>query len=272
MSATDGFAVVPREILFDPTLSANAKLTYAALSSHANRYAQAWPSRQTLADELGISESSVKRAVKELADANVITVRGRARSDGGQTSNVYTLAGSEGPTPRVTQTRGPGSQGPTNENHLNENQGSISPTPHVIEPLEWTVEDETTYAPAFTNPDLALVVKRQIGKDMSANAIMFEQAWISWPRKVAKAAAALEFERQVKAGYSAAMIASRIVEHAKAYATFPPEEEQFIPHLRTWLHQRRWEDDPPKPRATKRSRDEQNIEVLSEWIDQGDDE
>lgn len=80
---------------------------------------------------------------------------------------------------------------------------------------------------------------------------MFADFWAHYPRKVGKGAAAKAFAKAVKAngpepiraGYKRALA---------AWATWPPDDRQFIPHPATWLNQERWCDEP-EPHVTKLS-------------------
>jgi DNA-binding transcriptional ArsR family regulator len=65
---------------------------YMALSRYTNRDAKSWPSVKTIADKLGISKPTVKRALRALEECGLIAVD-RPSSDGlgHQQTNVYTL-------------------------------------------------------------------------------------------------------------------------------------------------------------------------------------
>ena len=66
------FAPIPLKIMRRTDLSANAKLLYARLVLFVGENDTAWPSRETLANELGIHLASVKRALNELSLAGLI--------------------------------------------------------------------------------------------------------------------------------------------------------------------------------------------------------
>lgn len=84
-----GYAIIPRWLLYSTAVSPHAKLTYVTIQSHVNAHATAWPTRATIAEESGMSDSTVKRAIRELEDLGVIEVRRRKLPNGRQTSNVY---------------------------------------------------------------------------------------------------------------------------------------------------------------------------------------
>ena len=64
--------------------------------------------------------------------------------------------------------------------------------------------------------------------------------WKAYPRKVAKGAAEKAFARV--AVEAAVLIAA--IERQKQSDQWTRDGGQFIPHPATWLHQRRWEDEP----------------------------
>lgn len=66
------FAPIPLKIMRRTDLSANAKLLYARLILFVGENDTAWPSRETLANELGIHLASVKRAINELSLVGLI--------------------------------------------------------------------------------------------------------------------------------------------------------------------------------------------------------
>lgn len=63
---------------------------YAVLVRFANRDGECHPARETIAQRLNISVSTVKRAIKELEGAGLIAVTGRGDGEL-QISNLYTL-------------------------------------------------------------------------------------------------------------------------------------------------------------------------------------
>jgi hypothetical protein len=68
-----------------------ALAVYNLLARRANDDDLAWPGKGSIADELGISKSQVKRAIRALAEYSIINVERRQRMGGSWSSNVYTL-------------------------------------------------------------------------------------------------------------------------------------------------------------------------------------
>jgi len=87
---THGFGIIPNWLVRESTVSAYALLVYVALTSRTNRNGDCWPKMRTIAKEARCSQSTARRAIKELCDVGIISVTTRSRaSDGGQTSNIY---------------------------------------------------------------------------------------------------------------------------------------------------------------------------------------
>jgi hypothetical protein len=82
-----GFTQVPNFILTNKDLSVGAKLYYAMLLKYAREKDYCFPGQQTLAEDMGSSERSVRTYQKELEDADLLEVTQRGL---GQTS-IYKL-------------------------------------------------------------------------------------------------------------------------------------------------------------------------------------
>ena len=69
-----GFTQVPNFILTNKELSVGAKLYYAMLLKYAREKDYCFPGQQTLAEDMGSSERSVRTYQKELEDAKFLEV------------------------------------------------------------------------------------------------------------------------------------------------------------------------------------------------------
>lgn len=80
---------------FDPIyhsdLSHRARAVYMCLRDHADSEGKCWPGIKTIARELNLSRSTVKRALEDLYQAKLVVKESRKRDNGGVTSNLYTL-------------------------------------------------------------------------------------------------------------------------------------------------------------------------------------
>lgn len=81
------YTQIPNYILRDTRLTSTAFRLYAALASYANAEKVCWPGQQRLAQDLGVSERTIRVRLKELEEAGYITIRRRGR----QQTNVYCL-------------------------------------------------------------------------------------------------------------------------------------------------------------------------------------
>ena len=90
--------------IYNSNLSHRAKSVYMYLKDRADSEGRCWPAIRTIALELGLSRSTVKRALDELVEAGYIIKQARfdERKNGGQTSNLYTLC-SDAPQPPVPE-------------------------------------------------------------------------------------------------------------------------------------------------------------------------
>lgn len=69
-----GFAVIPNWLLRSENVSPHAKMLYLHLSSRVDEHGVCWPSQRRLADESGMSERQVQRALSELKNFGIVRV------------------------------------------------------------------------------------------------------------------------------------------------------------------------------------------------------
>ena len=77
--------------LYQTDLPHRAKLVYIYLHDRMDSEKKAWPGLGTIAKDLSISRSTVKRAVKDLEQAGLIRKEPHFRENGSATSNRYYL-------------------------------------------------------------------------------------------------------------------------------------------------------------------------------------
>ncbi len=82
-----GWTGVPNFILESDQISVGAKLTYAMLLKYAREMDACFPGQKRLAQDIGVVERSVRSWLKELAKAELVTVKRRGQGR----SNVYTV-------------------------------------------------------------------------------------------------------------------------------------------------------------------------------------
>ena len=68
-----------------------AKSVYIYLADRANKNGECWPAIPTIARELKLSQSTVRRALQDLRKAGLLETEQRYRKHGGKSSLLYTL-------------------------------------------------------------------------------------------------------------------------------------------------------------------------------------
>lgn len=77
--------------LYCTELPHRAKLVYIYLHDRMDKERKTWPGINTIAKDLSVSRSTVKRAIKDLEKAKLIRKEPRFRDNGSATSNRYYL-------------------------------------------------------------------------------------------------------------------------------------------------------------------------------------
>lgn len=77
--------------LYCMDLPHRAKLVYLYLYDRKNKDNVTWPGLNTIARELSLSRSTVKRAIHDLEQANLVRKEAHYRQNGSATSNRYYL-------------------------------------------------------------------------------------------------------------------------------------------------------------------------------------
>lgn len=78
-------------IYADNSISCHATSIYMYLKHRGNAEGKSFPSVPTMARELHISQSTIRRALAELVEHNYIERNPRYRKSGAQSSNLYTV-------------------------------------------------------------------------------------------------------------------------------------------------------------------------------------
>ena len=79
------------EVYSDPELSARAKQVLVYLHDRANKDGESWYAIGTMARDLSLSRSTIKRALAELIRQGRVEMRARFRENGARTSNRYRI-------------------------------------------------------------------------------------------------------------------------------------------------------------------------------------
>ena len=75
--------------IYDQNLPSRAKVVYIYLCDRANDEGSCFPSHRKIAEDLGLSVSTVKRAIRDLQQAEAIEKAARFHLKNGRRSNLY---------------------------------------------------------------------------------------------------------------------------------------------------------------------------------------
>lgn len=79
------------QTIYHSELSHRARAVYMYLKDHADKQGRCWPGIRTIAAELDMSRSTVKRALDDLCKEGLISKEPRWRENGSYTSNLYKI-------------------------------------------------------------------------------------------------------------------------------------------------------------------------------------
>lgn len=79
------------DFLYRMDLPHRAKSVYIYLADRANKDGECWPAIPTIARELKLSQSTVRRALQDLRKAGFLETEQRYRKQGGKSSLLYSL-------------------------------------------------------------------------------------------------------------------------------------------------------------------------------------
>ena len=77
--------------IYHSELNHRARAVYMYLKDHADKQGRCWPGIRTIAAELDMSHSTVKRALDDLCKEGLISKEPRWRENGSYTSNLYKI-------------------------------------------------------------------------------------------------------------------------------------------------------------------------------------
>lgn len=189
----------------------SALLVHLALADYANDDGKCWPSVATIAKKARITDRQVRRVFNVLTAKKLIDISFRV-----DTSSIYQLYPCQNVTPDV----------------------GVRSTPDI----------------GSTTPDMGVsqtTTKASIKKQTMYVREFSLKVFDLWPRRDAKEAAVVEIEKFLKANapvhlsnveLAAKWLGNRVKRAADIYRNEGTPKDK-IPHLRTWMHQKRYNDD-----------------------------
>lgn len=194
-------------------LPTTEKMVLLVIADHANdEGTESWPSQATIAKKASISIRTVQRAVNALVRAGYLRMEKHA---GGSAScredrrpHRYTI-------------------------NLGRLRGGITTTRNLRHDFE--ADNDTT-----STPDTGRHLRpKKHPLDPPKETPAFVDFWTIYPKKVAKKAAQIAFEKAIKTTDPAVLIAG-----ARRYAEDPNRHPSYTANPATWLNAERWLDDP----------------------------
>lgn len=82
------------DFLYHMELPHRAAAVYLYLADRANKDGECWPAIPTIARELKLSESTVRRGIRDLKKAGLLTTEQRYRTKGGKSSLLFKIRAS----------------------------------------------------------------------------------------------------------------------------------------------------------------------------------
>lgn len=79
------------DFLYRSELPHRAIAVYVYLSDRANKSGECWPAIPTIAEELKLSPSTVRRALRDLRKAGFVETEQRYRTKGGKSSLLFKI-------------------------------------------------------------------------------------------------------------------------------------------------------------------------------------
>jgi helix-turn-helix protein len=253
------------QVCRDGALPGNAFRVAYAIAQHLNGVTRiAWPSQATVMAKTALSESTVKAMIVSLrARGHLDVASGAGRGHSSRYRLIVVETGLE-PDP-INQQTGLEPDPFTNpeKGRVQEIKGSSSGDKRV----EFEEEKGRVLNPDLLNIPCELPSERQT---LPTNGFEdeFEQWWIQYPRRVAKAHARRAYEAVRRKGKATA---EELLSGAMRYAAEKAREDpKFTKHPATWLNGQCWLDEsapPPRPNGGLQSA----MEGLSRYLRQDDD-
>lgn len=206
-------------VLRSPAISASAKALYCLLTTYADEAGVCWPSNETLAESLGLTERTIQNLLAELVDKAVI-IREPRFMEGRQVTSVTVLIEIE------TSGRGETYCTPGGETGFTQNK---------------TIKNKTIKNSPST--------KVEEGVQSTEG---FDQFWEPYPKKVGKQAARKAYLKIVKTVDPACVLSGLL---SQKQFLIDQKKRGFCPDPATWLNDGRWDDEVTPLRHSKQRED-----------------
>ena len=232
------FEMVPHWLLDQTEISANSIRLYLVLRSFGDETRPSWPGRKLLGQRLGMSPSSVTRAMNDLLAAGALCYQQRPGEGKEMRSNLYHIHWDRNDNCRLFQGEG-------GRPLVNHPRPPVDyPRPPVDDPRPPVAREliPNELKPRETNSSIERVQK-PITSDED-----FEKFWNVYPRKTSKGHARRAWGKALRS-----VSLPEILDAAAQYRDDPNRDPAFTAHPATWLNGERWLDSPLPERNDSRS-------------------
>lgn len=219
------YAAIPNEALRDASISMEARGLLALLMTYSDNWTF---QKGHLMEITGWGRDKFEKHMGELRRAQYVELV-QDRDTSGRVLGSTWIIRDEG-------NRGPEIQGVGKATEALKNQHPVKPSPGKSVPLRRTIDKEDQEEETKTLfPELPKPVAPFSGK---TPAMLFDEFWAAYPKKVGKPAAAKNFAKAIKSGADP----ERIIEGARRYAKTEAVQRGFVKFPQGWLTDQRWND------------------------------
>ena len=204
------------------------RLVLLAIADFCDDAGNSWPSMARIAQKACVTERGARQIVRRLeADGWLQTVVGGGRH-GCNEYRILMRKPDRNPEPETRNDVPPEHGSPGTRKQKPGTRVQKTRNPRSAEPSRSIKDPSIKNTPTFSEPTKATPIGAE-----------FEKVWSAYPRKVGKGAAEKAWTKARKrADFDD--IAPGLRAFIRAAKGSDPK---FIPHLSTWLNERRWEDD-----------------------------
>lgn len=211
----EGFAAIPTWMIRDTRIPRNALLVYAALSSRSG-YREIYPSQETIAQESGLSDRTVRKMLKELESLGVLTRQRRHVAGSRRAPDGYLL----------------------HPHGLPEESSASSDLP---EAKAASTGNEQLVTPSYTDRESEIDI---CASAQPQSAHSFDEWWEIYPLKKDKGRARTAWKSALKKTSAEVLLSAAV-----AYRDDPNRNPSFTKYPASWLNAEAWENGPLPQRA-----------------------
>ena len=226
LATGDLYAIIPNAVLEDETLRPNAKLLYAKVSSLQRINGFCYASNDYLSKGLGLkSKDTVTKLLRQLTDAGYVSIEIIRDENNAVTGRKIYLA----TNPSISDTPPGQIDGRSRTNILEVPDKQAGPLPDKYPTKNISNKNKAKNTPSKS--------PKGDGWEQA-----FDVFWEAYPKKKDKHDARRAFAKLRDKVEPSTLLSA--LERQKQSPQWRKDNGQYIPYPATWLHGRRWEDEP----------------------------